>query len=204
MTGKFVQKNIGIKGRKESISKNGGLLHVLYNIYLFDRHWNRLILSERRTLISVCLTIFPRGWWQKYSDYMTTNNIIGLIKPSKLKQMTILIVIKSKISPFLKTACKFMDLSLNFKNLVRMSVMLHKHYTLETCFVHINLLQKGTRTVAISFEFLPVFQKAITGRYSNDIVTFQVSFCNKYMSYVVCKDNTFSMYHFYTPCIWSI
>ena len=34
---------------------------VLYNIYLSDRHCNKLIVSESRTLLSVCVTIFPRG-----------------------------------------------------------------------------------------------------------------------------------------------
>ena len=58
---------------------------VFFHVFLLfctiftDRHCNRLILSKSRTLLSVCVTIFPRGWWQKYSDYMTTNDVIDLI-----------------------------------------------------------------------------------------------------------------------------
>ena len=44
-----------------------------------------------------------------------------------------------------------------------MTVMLHKNKIAPgKCFVHIhNLLQKGIRTVAISFEYLPFFRKTL-------------------------------------------
>ena len=74
-------------------------------------------------------------------------------------------------------------------NLARMTVVLHTNKIAPGKRVHIYLLQKGTRTVAISFECLPVFRKKL------DIqLILQLSRCLSVTN--ISKHNMFSMCDF--------